>query len=234
LTLIASLGVFSLENCKKKCPPEEQQYMGTHPLGDIVDYFYFKPGSMWIYECDSTLELDTFVMTSVDTAWSIESYIKYQRISYSRKSLTTGIVINTFQPGGSIPYNSNYSYSYTLITKFNDFVNQRFSQDCVFFKPYDTSIEVTGGTAPTKYKGLLKDFQVLGKTYDSVRVFHVLTTEGWRRPNTWRVNNLNFYTNIKYYHAKNVGLVKYEVFAYDKVRNEPYTHSWNLKVFIPK
>ena len=44
------------------CAPEEpepQEYLGTYPLGDIKDYLYFKPGSMWVYECDSTGELDT-------------------------------------------------------------------------------------------------------------------------------------------------------------------------------
>ena len=83
LTFFALLG---LGACKPE--PEKQKYLGNYPLGEVKDYLYFKPGSYWVYECDSTLELDSQVMISIDTPWFHKSYIDYQLLFFNKKSIT--------------------------------------------------------------------------------------------------------------------------------------------------
>ena len=104
------LGIAGASSCKPE--PPVQKYLGTYPLGDIKDYLFFKPGSMWVYECDSTGELDTQVMVSLDTPWTIKPFIKYQLLTYSKKSLNEGSIYNSPFPGGDMYYNENYKYFY--------------------------------------------------------------------------------------------------------------------------
>jgi len=226
LTLAAFLGIFSLENCKKDCP-EQQKYLGTYPLGDIKDYLYFKPGSLWVYECDSTLELDSQVMVSIDTPWLKKSYIQFQHILFQKKSLNEGSTYSTFSPAGDIPYSSNYEYGYSIVVKANNPSKNSYSTDCRFFKPYDPSKLGGGGSAPTSYKGLLTDYKVLGKTYDSVRVFQVQHSGGFPEPNipTTKMGQ------VTYYYAKGVGIVRIHVWTSKDGGGKTFKFNWNLKSY---
>jgi hypothetical protein len=69
-----------MSSCKRESPnnKEEETYLGNYPLGDERNYLYFKPGSMWVYECDSTRELDTQYMKSCYTQWYHLDYIDYE------------------------------------------------------------------------------------------------------------------------------------------------------------
>jgi len=63
LLLIAMILLFSffVTSCEPE-EPEPQKYLGKFYIGEMRNYTFFKPGSMWVYECDSTGELDTQVM----------------------------------------------------------------------------------------------------------------------------------------------------------------------------
>jgi hypothetical protein len=220
LTILALLG---LGACKPE--PEKQKYLGNYPLGEVKDYLYFKPGSYWVYECDSTLELDSQVMISIDTPWFHKSYIDYQLLFFNKKSITFD---NSYTTDGyyEVPYNRNFSY-------FNAFnINIRGNNvsgyDCVFYYPFD-STKYGYGSSPTYYKGYLDSLQVLGTWYKDVRVFKVQGTTGWTKLNIWRLSNLNRSTSMQYYWAKGIGIVKIIVYTFDGVKNEPFTHNWNLR-----
>lgn len=222
----------SLQACKPD-KPEPQKYLGTYPLGDIKDYLYFKPGSMWVYECDSTGELDTQVMVSCDTPWTVKPFIKYQLLTYSKKSLNEGSIYSSPFPNGDISYKDNYKYFYQSLLYIANSRFQTSSSDAVFFKPYDSTINGYW-SSPTYYKGMLTNYNVLGKVYDTVRVFKVQATSGWPKLNSWRTNRLNHLASVQYYWARKVGLIQLKVFAWDRAIDEPFTHNWLLKNYSVK
>lgn len=231
ITLILALSLAS--SCKPESEP--QKYLGTYPLGDIKDYLYFKPGSMWVYECDSTGELDTQVMVSIDTPWYTESYIRVQSLKRVIKSLNEGSIYSDHpNDAGGIYYDPNYKYSWYSTRWRSNPKNNGSGTDCIFFKPYDTNSLGGFGSSPTHYKGLLTNYTVLGKTYDTVRVFQVQYTSGWPKLNYWRYPRLHYLASVVYYWAKGVGMVQLRVLAWDKLSDEPFTHNWNLKSFYIK
>jgi len=228
LLLIAILGIFSLENCKKQ--PEEQIYMGDYPLCDIKDYLFFKPGSLWVYECDSTLELDSQVMISIDTPWLKEPYITYQLISYRKQSLNEGTTYTSFETAGGINYNQKFNYFYSILTKTANSKTNSYTTNCVFFKPFDSNQLGGGGSAPTKYLGLRTNFKVLDKTYDTVRVFQPQFGGGFPEPSQPTVKS----GQTTLYYAKGVGLVRIHVWTRKKGSLEAFRFNWNLKSYLLK
>jgi hypothetical protein len=207
--------------------PDQQKYLGTYPLGDIKDYLYFKPGSMWVYECDSTGELDTQVMVSCDTPWVIKSFIKYQLLTCKIQSINEGSTYSSPLPFGDIYYKKEYSYFWSITRYRSNPKDLGSGRDCIFFKPYDTNSLGGLGDSPCKYKGLLTNYTVLGKTYDTVRVFQVQTggTFPYCKIKSWNVGRLT------YYWAKNVGLVRLFVeTAYDGTK-KAFNFNWNLKTY---
>ena len=207
------------------CKPDktdQQKYLGTYPLGDIKDYLYFKPGSMWVYECDSTGELDTQVMVSCDTPWFRKTYIAVQKINYIIKSINRNETYMMKQPFNDIPYNEKYKY----FLQIERTISVSGALDAIFYKPFDSTIHGFG-SSPTYYKGLLTNYTVLGKTYDTVRVFQVQTggTFPYCKIKSWNVGRLT------YYWAKNVGLVRLFVeTAYDGTK-KAFNFNWNLKTY---
>jgi hypothetical protein len=214
-----------LQACKPD-KPEPQKYLGTYPLGDIKDYLYFKPGSMWVYECDSTGELDTQVMVQCDTPWIIKSFVKYQQLTFTVKSLNEGSIYNNYNPGLDIFYRENWSYFWS-ITRFRTNPKNGGGTDCVFFKPYDTNSLGGFGSSSTYYKGLISKMTVLGKDYDSVRVFQVKTGGSFPycKIKTWNAARLTFYW------AKNVGLISLHIETLRDGFNTPINFNWHLKEF---
>jgi hypothetical protein len=207
--------------CKPE-KPDQQKYLGTYPLGDIKDYLYFKPGSMWVYECDSTGELDTQVMVSCDTPWFRKTYIAVQKIHYIIKSINRNETYMMKQPFNDIPYNEKYKY----FLQIERTISVSGALDAIFYKPFDSTIHGFGSSA-TYYKGLLTNYTVLGTTYDTVRVFQVQTggTFPYCKIKSWNVGRLT------YYWAKNVGLVRLFVeTAYDGTK-KAFNFNWNLKSY---
>jgi hypothetical protein len=221
---LLSSALLLLNACKRE--PEPQKYLGNYPLGEVKDYLYFKPGSYWVYECDSTGELDSQVMVSIDTPWFHKSYIDYQVLFFIRKSITHNVVFST-DNFYDVPYNSNFSYfdAYNI----NISGNGTSAYDCVFFYPFD-SLKYGYGSSPTYYKGYLDSLQVLGKWYKEVRVFQVQYAGGFVEPRikTWGDGQ------ITYYWAKNIGVVRVHVWTKKDGFDTTFKFNWNLKrYFIP-
>jgi hypothetical protein len=211
--------------------PDQQKYLGTYPLGDIKDYLYFKPGSMWVYECDSTGELDTQVMVSCDTPWVIKSFIKYQLLTCKIQSINEGSTYSSPLPFGDLYYKKEYSYFWSITRYRSNPKDLGSGRDCIFFKPYDTNSSGGLGDSPCKYKGLLTNYTVLGKNYDTVRVFQVQATSGWPKPQSPCIESMDYIAGMRYYYAKKVGIVKITTYAWDYINKLPFTHSWNLKSY---
>ena len=226
---LLSTALLLLNACKPD-KPEEQKYLGNYPLGVVKDYLYFKPGSYWVYECDSTGELDSQVMLRCDTPWIRKSFIDYQFIEYSKYSFPFKTSFSTFEYSNDILYCEKCKRGLSTLIAFKSPSNT--ALDCTFFFPFDSSMAAAGGSSPTYYKGHYDSMQVLGRWYKDVRVFKVQATSGWIKLNSWRLPNLNHLTSVEYYWSKYMGLIRTRVFTYDNVLNKPFTHNWNLKRYL--
>ena len=169
LTILALLG---LGACKPE--PEKQKYLGNYPLGEVKDYLYFKSGSYWVYECDSTLELDSQVMISIDTPWFHKSYIDYQLLIYEKFSFSFKTSFKTYYPTFDAKYCESCERGFGNVLNISG--PNISGTDCVFYRiswGFDSTRNGGGGSSPTYYKGYLDSLQVLGSWYKDVRVFKV-------------------------------------------------------------
>ncbi|NBP06849.1 MAG: hypothetical protein EBV15_11660, partial [Bacteroidetes bacterium] len=215
-------------SCKRE--PEPQKYLGNYPLGEVKDYLYFKPGSYWVYECDSTGELDSQVMLSCDTPWIRKSFIDYQFIKYSKYSFPFKTSFNTYEYSNDILYCENCKRGFSTLIAFKSPTNT--ALDCTFFYPFDSTVAGGGGSSPTYYKGYLDSLQVLGKWYKEVRVFQY-GTSGFIRPN-YKTEILRD-ARMTMFWAKNVGVVKYYIQGGLWDNNlTPFWFNWNLKRYSIK
>ncbi len=228
------LGFWSCKRENNNNNQEEKTYMGNYPLGDERNYLYFKPGSMWVYECDSTRELDTQYMSSCYTEWYHLEYIDYEELYFQRRSINEGSIYYSFIPSSYIPYSKNFKWFYAMsICQFNS-INGARGTDVVYFNPYDTTtIAYGGGTAGGKYLGCKTNFKVLDKVYDTVRVFKVEYSGGFPLPKYPLTTQSG---EVTYYWAKNVGLVRQHVrtLAFINSKRVIYSFNWNLKEYNVK
>ncbi len=223
------LGFWSCKRENNNNNQEEKTYMGNYPLGDERNYLYFKPGSMWVYECDSTRELDTQYMSSCYTEWYHLEYIDYEVLYFQRRSINEGSIYYSFIPNSYIHYKKNFKWFYEMtITQFNP-INGAEGNDIVYFNKMDTNFTVSR----TKYLGCKTNFKVLDKVYDTVRVFKVEYGGGFPLPK-YPMTTQN--GEVTYYWAKNVGLVRQhiETFAFINSKKVIYSFNWNLKEYNVK
>jgi hypothetical protein len=225
---LLSSALLLLNACKPE--PEPQKYLGNYPLGEVKDYLYFKPGSYWVYECDSTGELDSQVIRSIDTPWFHLGYIDYQLLMYNRESIPFRTKFNTYYPTVISPYCEKCQRGFrnvlNIVSPFGS------ATDCVFYYPFDSTVAGGGGSSPTYYKGYLDSLQVLGKWYKDVRVFQY-GTSGFIRPN-YKTEILRD-ARMTMFWAKNVGVVKYYIQGGLWDNNlTPFWFNWNLKRYSIK
>jgi hypothetical protein len=226
--IIAGTLLCVFHGCKPE--PEPQKYLGNYPLGEVKDYLYFKPGSYWVYECDSTGELDSQVIRSIDTPWFHLGYIDYQLLMYNRESIPFRTKFNTYYPTVISPYCEKCQRGFrnvlNIVSPFGS------ATDCVFYYPFDSTVAGGGGSSPTYYKGYLDSLQVLGKWYKDVRVFQY-GTSGFIRPN-YKTEILRD-ARMTMFWAKNVGVVKYYIQGGLWDNNlTPFWFNWNLKRYSIK
>jgi hypothetical protein len=217
-----------LNACKPE-KPEEKVYLGYFPATVPLQYLYFKPGSYWVYECDSTGELDSQIMVKCDTPWQHQSYIDYQYVIYNKKSITFKTSFNTIYFGTAIPYNKSQVGKYYFANSLEISGPNSSATDCVFFYPFDTNSIGGFGSSPTYYKGHYDSMQVLGRWYKDVRVFQVQYAGGFIEPKnvkTWGDGQ------ITYYWAKNVGIIRQHVWTKKDGLNTTFKFNWNLKRFL--
>jgi hypothetical protein len=218
------------------CEPDEaepKKYLGKFYIGEMRNYTFFKPGSMWVYECDSTGELDTQVMLKCYTWWISTDYIDYEVMSFQRKSRNEGSLYSDFAATYNIPYSANFK-------KEGDWLNvekspnklKRSGKDQVFFTPYDNTKEFNAdGVSHTKYVKLITNYQMKDFTFDTVRVFMARASSAHPITNHPFYKNLYPYTNIEYYFAKNVGIIQLKITGFNFNTNADKTHNWNLKYY---
>jgi len=223
------LGFWSCKRENNNNNQEEKTYMGNYPLGDERNYLYFKPGSMWVYECDSTRELDTQYMSSCYTEWFHLEYIDYEILFFKKKSKNEGSNYSTFIPTTHIPYTKNLKWLYSLSINLNNPLNGASGNDVVYFNSNDTNKIIYR----TKYLGCKINFKVLDKVYDTVRVFKVEYGGGFPLPKYPVTYNQG---EVTYYWAKNVGLVRQHIETIAIIKGEEviYSFNWNLKEYNVK
>ena len=232
LTEMVLLFSFFVTGCEPD-EPEPKKYLGKFYIGEIKNYTFFKPGSMWVYECDSTGELDTQVMLKCYTWWISTDYIDYEVMSFQRKSLNEGSLYSDFAATYNIPYSANFKKEgdHLSIEKTHDDI-KRCDRNSVFFTPFDTNAEASGGSAgETKYVKLISSYKLNNFTFDTVRVFRARATTSHPITNHLFYKNLYSRTNIEYYFAKNVGIVQLKITAFDFNTNTDKNHNWNLKYY---
>jgi hypothetical protein len=200
----------------------------------MKNYTFFKPGSMWVYECDSTGELDTQVMLKCYTWWISTDYIDYEVMSFQRKSLNEGSLYSDFAATYNIPYSANFKKEgdWLNVEKSHNSKNRN-GTDQVFFTPSDTTQEFSAdGVSHTKYVKLIANYKLNNFTFDTVRVFRVWATTSHPITNHPFYKNLKPHTVIDYYFAKNVGIVQLKIIGYNNQgENIPKNHNWNLKYY---
>jgi hypothetical protein len=232
LLLIAMILLFSffVTSCEPE-EPEPQKYLGKFYIGEMRNYTFFKPGSMWVYECDSTGELDTQVMLKCYTWWISTDYIDYEVMSFQRKSRNEGSLYSEFMMSSSIPYNANYKKRNDHLEVEKSHPNRERATESVFFTPYDTVTESSAGYSITKYIKLITNYKLNNFTFDTVRVFRATPSTSHPITNHPFYKNLYPRTNIEYYFAKNVGIVQLKITAFDFNTNADKNHCWNLKYY---
>jgi hypothetical protein len=235
LLLIAMILLFSffVTSCEPE-EPEPKKYLGKFYIGEMRNYTFFKPGSMWVYECDSTGELDTQVMLKCYTWWISTDYIDYEVMSFQRKSRNEGSLYSDFAATYNIPYSANFKKEgdWLNVEKSHNDINRN-GKDQVFFTPYDTTKEFSAdGASHTKYVKLITNYKMNNFTFDTVRVFRVKASSSHPITNHPFYKNLKPYTVIDYYFAKNVGIVQLKIIGYNNQgENIPKNHNWNLKYY---
>ncbi|MEY4861581.1 MAG: hypothetical protein RL059_1285 [Bacteroidota bacterium] len=234
LLLIAMILLFSffVTSCEQPEEPEPQKYLGKFYIGEMKNYTFFKPGSMWVYECDSTGELDTQVMLKCYTWWISTDYIDYEVMSFQRKSLNEGSLYSEFIMSSSIPYNANNKKRNDHLEVEKSHPDRERATESVFFTPYDTTKESSAGYSITKYVKLITNYKINNFTFDTVRVFRARPSTSHPITNHPFYKNLKPYTVIDYYFAKNVGIVQLQIIGYNNQgENIPKNHNWNLNYY---
>jgi hypothetical protein len=232
LTAMVLLFSFFVTGCEPD-EPEPKKYLGKFYIGEIRNYTFFKPGSMWVYECDSTGELDTQVMLKCYTWWISTDYIDYEVMSFQRKSRNEGSLYSDFAATYDIPYSSNFKKEgdWSNVEKSHNNKNRN-GKDQVFFTPYDTTKVFTAdGVSHTKYVKLIANYKLNNFTFDTVRVFRAQLSSSHPMTNHPFFNDLYPHTNIEYYFAKNVGIVQLKITASNRGLTKRKDHRWNLKYY---
>ena len=232
LIILLPLSIFIITGCEPD-EPEPQKYLGKFYIGEMRNYTFFKPGSMWVYECDSTGELDTQVMLKCYTWWISTDYIDYEVMSFQRKSRNEGSLYSDFAATYNIPYSANFKKEgdWLNVEKSPNKLNNS-GKDQVFFTPYDNTKEFTAdGVSHTKYVKLITNYKMKDFTFDTVRVFMARASSAHPITNHPFYKNLYPYTNIEYYFAKNVGIIQLKITAWNSSTNADKNHNWNLKYY---
>lgn len=211
-----------LEGCQDSVPKD----LGFFNLDHLKPYFCFNRGSWWLYECDSTGEIDSVVMInfSLDTihAESESRYYDYESFTYTLQGSFDQSTTRYYNYGSN-PDMENWSFflkwERSRIAKSDyDGVSTMYSNI------FDVGKSFGNGCV---YIGHLDELVVLGKTYNDIIVFEVAHDPTW--PDT-KIPTYD-YGKSTYYYANNIGLIKIQNLDIDRSKQaQPIiTQSWNLR-----
>src|SRR5690242_14192783 len=110
-SIIILICVLSTSCCRDKnpymdgCQDKTPQEMGNFNLDTVKPYIYFKEGSWWVYENDSTLETDSIVAISSDDqifqANGEKKRYTYESVAVIYKSYTNNYITRFFNTGSN-------------------------------------------------------------------------------------------------------------------------------------
>jgi hypothetical protein len=222
-TIYKFLVILALTNvsCRREPRPKEEQHMGPFYFDKYADYFWFRPGTYWIYENNRTGELDTCTLLTMkrDTVTQFyehsqfKRWYTYERIDYS---------IFTNHRFGVVNYNT---VTGCLDCPQMDSLRaiKRNSSRNVFYLPWNSE---------PGYSAYYPSMQVDGKTFNDVYRIDLLSDGGlpfWDDTKLlWGGQNGSAKFS-SYYWAKDVGLIQIK---YKKTLSTGLDSAyWNLKTF---
>lgn len=188
----------TIQSCTKQEAEETIEYFVPQ---ELLDYFYFQPGTMWVYKNSKTNELDT--ITVVKTTRNL-----YQTTKTSKEELVNVYVTSSFIGWGYIDRQAvcrgcsgvtngkaigcDYSLMYPM------------GQGYEFYewKLYPFVAKVDSSSSYVSKIDVYDSLQLSNKLYYKVVKAHT--------------KNINKQTEMQAYFAKDVGLIKQEIF-YDSV-----------------
>ncbi len=208
-------------SCKRERGPKEEQHYGPYYFREYANYFYFKPGTYWIYENNRTGELDTCTLVSMrrDTItlfyehpdW--KRWYTMERIDYNINTKHRHGIVNYQTLGGCIdcPHIDTFR-----VIKRNGEMN-------VFVMPWNVYPQYTG-YYPTMTIG--------SNTFNEIYRLDLLGDGGlpsWDDTKLLWGGQNGFAPFSSYYWAKDIGLIQIK---YKKTLDTGLDSAyWNLKEY---
>jgi len=216
-----------IEGCQDKAPEE----MGDFNLDTVKPYIYFKEGSWWVYENDSTLETDSIVMVSADDrilqANGEKRRYTYESVAVSYKSFTYGYDIAYYNYGSNPDM---LDWSFYLFWDRQRSKSGDVEGPILAFSTLSNVGQILG--TETYFLGKLDSLNLYGIWYQDVLMFEI------KGDPTWPDSKIptNDFGNSTYYYAKNVGLIAIKNVDSDNrySDNRLITQTWKLKKFFIK
>lgn len=202
-----------------------KDYLGKYKLDSILNYTYFKAGSSWIYENDSTGELDSQILSKIDTFWEVHDYLQYQRIEFTISSISFN---NSFYYHQQRPFGKecDYNYSWWLIKLKlgSDSSILQEGDDIVIYAPFVKEKRI-GINSFCSYINTIDYYKLNNDTFKDVIVFNFPTHKGYQFP---KLLNVDGRAGVTIYWAKNVGIIKQSISTYSYTHKKHIVFSWNL------
>jgi hypothetical protein len=214
--------------CKPKPSPPDQ-YSGPYYLTEVRDYIYFKSGTWWVYENSLTLTRDCVYVTRTDTAFArvkhqkskdgdpyyhYVDYTAFQSFMYSTYNKCE-LRLNSWGVGTEgFTYGIQKSYTCQLPHSNTSLLH-------IFMYPFNRS------GAGLSASEIIDSLTVKNKTYYNVVVFEN-TRESDHSLIPMNDRNYNGASKLKYYWAKNYGIIKTEFNTYNLNTKQNHYTSWDL------
>ncbi len=218
--IIVVLALIFNSSCRRERGPKEEQHYGPLYLNEFANYFWFKPGTYWIYENNRTGELDTSTLTYIkrDTITIFYEHSQFKRW-YTYENLD--FLIDTKHRINSLKYGTTIG----CLTCQNLDTTRGISRE-------DRQVFVIPWNHNKGYSAYYPSLQIGSTTYDEVYKFDML--EDVCLP-TWdnskllwgRTNGTAQFSS--YYWAKDIGLVQIDYKTTLKTGLD--SASWTLKSY---
>jgi len=210
--------------CKPKPSPPDQ-YSGPYYLTEVRDYIYFKSGTWWVYENSLTLTRDCVYVNRTDTQ---HVRVKHQK-SKDGDPYYHYVDYTAFQSFMYSTYNKCELRIHDLgvgTTGYSIFLKKEYS--CKLPHQNTSLLYVFG--FPFSSKSVTAQYDSLivkNKTYYNVVVFEN-NDESDRSLIPMNDRNYNGASKLKYYWAKNYGIIKTEFNTYNLNTKQNHYTSWDL------
>lgn len=197
---LLALSTFILQSCK---PDDIGKTYGPYTLGEAREYLDFKPGSWWVYQNNKSGLFDTLILKNISI-----STRRFEGKNILIKDMVGFLIYST---------TTKYEYSYYTLTpnpdakpeilervKFIDIIHGKskpgdyHGEAIPFFFPFDSTRKASLGVGETNFIGTDSIFVIKGNEFKKIRKFQQTQDPCW---DGW---------TVKYYWAKDVGLIRKE------------------------